>query len=54
MNIAVGTSPIGRFDAVLDALLGPIVYAALTGTVVARAVVDTLFDELLRPGRAGA
>lgn len=36
-------------DAVLDALLGPIVYGALTGAVVSRELVDTLFDELLAP-----
>jgi AcrR family transcriptional regulator len=36
-------------DAVLDALLGPIVYGALTGAVVSGELVDTLFEELLRP-----
>ncbi|MGW2860522.1 TetR/AcrR family transcriptional regulator [Streptomyces sp. NPDC001205] len=36
-------------DAALDALLGPIVYCALTGSAVPRALVDTLVEELLRP-----
>ncbi|GAA4551092.1 TetR/AcrR family transcriptional regulator [Amycolatopsis samaneae] len=36
-------------DAVLDALVGPIVYCVLTGSSVPRGLVDTLFDDLLRP-----
>ncbi|MDQ7806389.1 TetR/AcrR family transcriptional regulator [Amycolatopsis sp. A133] len=38
-----------RIDAALDAVLGPLVYGALTGAVVSRDAVDTLFEELLRP-----
>ncbi|MFF3768090.1 TetR/AcrR family transcriptional regulator [Streptomyces sp. NPDC001922] len=36
-------------DATLDALVGPIVYGALTGASVPRGLVDTLVDALLRP-----
>ncbi|MFF7754452.1 TetR/AcrR family transcriptional regulator [Streptomyces sp. NPDC007971] len=36
-------------DATLDALVGPIVYRALTGSAVPRDLVDTLVDGLLRP-----
>ncbi|MEU1393685.1 MULTISPECIES: TetR/AcrR family transcriptional regulator [unclassified Nonomuraea] len=33
----------------LDALLGPVVYGALTGSGIPRDLLDTLFDTLLRP-----
>ncbi|UMP04480.1 TetR/AcrR family transcriptional regulator [Amycolatopsis sp. EV170708-02-1] len=36
-------------DAALDAVVGPIVYRALTGASVPRALVDALFDGLLKP-----
>jgi AcrR family transcriptional regulator len=36
-------------DATMDALVGPIVYCALTGSSVPRALLDTLFEDLLRP-----
>ncbi|MBY8887079.1 TetR/AcrR family transcriptional regulator [Streptomyces sp. PTM05] len=36
-------------DATMDALLGPIVYRALTGASIPRGLVDTLVDALLRP-----
>ncbi|WP_432092796.1 TetR/AcrR family transcriptional regulator [Streptomyces sp. bgisy100] len=36
-------------DATLDALVGPIVYCALTGASVPRGLVDTLVENLLRP-----
>ncbi|MCU1642806.1 MAG: TetR family transcriptional regulator [Nocardia sp.] len=36
-------------DATMDALVGPIVYRALTGSSVPRDLVDTLVDDLLRP-----
>ncbi|MEU7045693.1 TetR/AcrR family transcriptional regulator [Streptomyces varsoviensis] len=36
-------------DAALDALLGPILYRALTGTNTPDETVDTLFEALLRP-----
>ncbi|MCS0603729.1 TetR/AcrR family transcriptional regulator [Streptomyces sp. LP11] len=36
-------------DATIDALLGPIVYRALTGSSVPGSLVDTLVDDLLRP-----
>ncbi|MER8187201.1 TetR/AcrR family transcriptional regulator [Kitasatospora sp. NPDC094015] len=39
-------------DATLDALLGPIVYRALTGASIPRGFVDTLVDDLLRPAPA--
>ncbi|MEU8413207.1 TetR/AcrR family transcriptional regulator [Amycolatopsis japonica] len=35
-------------DAALDAVIGPIVYRALTGASVPRALVDALFDGLLK------
>lgn len=37
-------------DAAMDALLGPIVYRALTGQSIPRGLVDTLVEDLLRPG----
>ncbi|MGK5543265.1 TetR-like C-terminal domain-containing protein [Streptomyces sp. URMC 127] len=42
-------SPVLGPDATIDALLGPIVYRALTGSSVPRSLVDTLLEELLRP-----
>lgn len=36
-------------DAALDAVVGPIVYRALTGASVPRALVDALFDGLFKP-----
>lgn len=36
-------------DATIDALVGPIVYCALTGSSIPRGLVDTLFEDLLRP-----
>ncbi|MEU9078166.1 TetR/AcrR family transcriptional regulator [Kitasatospora sp. NPDC048538] len=36
-------------DAILDALLGPITYRALTGASIPRGLVDVLVDGLLRP-----
>ncbi|HEY3479609.1 MAG TPA: hypothetical protein VGL02_12000, partial [Streptomyces sp.] len=39
-------------DATMDALLGPIVYRALTGQSVPRGLVDTLVEDLLKPGTA--
>ncbi|MGC0417258.1 TetR-like C-terminal domain-containing protein [Embleya sp. AB8] len=36
-------------DATLDALVGPIVYRALTGSSIPRDLVDTLVQDLLRP-----
>lgn len=36
-------------DATIDALVGPIVYCALTGTPVPRDLVDTLIADLLAP-----
>ncbi|MEA5362625.1 TetR/AcrR family transcriptional regulator [Amycolatopsis sp., V23-08] len=36
-------------DATIDALLGPVVYCALTGASVPRGLVDTLCEDLLRP-----
>ncbi|MEU6992505.1 TetR/AcrR family transcriptional regulator [Streptomyces sp. NPDC046465] len=36
-------------DAAADALVGPIVYRALTGASIPRGLVDTLVDDLLRP-----
>lgn len=36
-------------DAALDALVGPIVYRALTGANIPRGLVDTLVEDLLRP-----
>ncbi|MFJ1708081.1 TetR/AcrR family transcriptional regulator [Kitasatospora sp. NPDC088346] len=37
-------------DATVDALIGPIVYRAMTGSTIPRGLVDTLVDDLLRPG----
>ncbi|EME51021.1 TetR/AcrR family transcriptional regulator [Amycolatopsis decaplanina] len=42
-------SPKLDLDATLDAVVGPIVYRALTGASVPRALVDALFDGLLKP-----
>ncbi|KOU34986.1 TetR/AcrR family transcriptional regulator [Streptomyces sp. WM6378] len=36
-------------DATMDALVGPIVYRALTGASMPRGLVDTLVEDLLRP-----
>ncbi|MEU6171712.1 TetR/AcrR family transcriptional regulator [Streptantibioticus parmotrematis] len=36
-------------DATMDALLGPIVYRALTGASIPRGLVDTLVEALLKP-----
>ncbi|MFF4985710.1 TetR/AcrR family transcriptional regulator [Streptosporangium saharense] len=36
-------------DAALDALVGPIVYRALTGAAIPQDLVNTLFDTLLNP-----
>jgi AcrR family transcriptional regulator len=36
-------------DATIDALVGPIVYCALTGSSIHRGLVDTLVEDLLRP-----
>ncbi|MCU1641725.1 MAG: TetR family transcriptional regulator [Nocardia sp.] len=36
-------------DATMDALVGPIVYRALTRSSIPRDLVDTLVDDLLRP-----
>jgi AcrR family transcriptional regulator len=36
-------------DITIDALVGPIVYRALTGAPIPRGLVDTLFEDLLRP-----
>ncbi|GAA2308330.1 TetR/AcrR family transcriptional regulator [Streptomyces caniferus] len=36
-------------DATMDALVGPIVYRALTGSSIPRGLVDTLVEDLLRP-----
>ncbi|GHG74640.1 TetR/AcrR family transcriptional regulator [Streptomyces griseocarneus] len=36
-------------DATVDALVGPIVYCALTGSSISRGLVDTLVEDLLRP-----
>ncbi|MFF1375868.1 TetR/AcrR family transcriptional regulator C-terminal ligand-binding domain-containing protein [Streptomyces sp. NPDC058308] len=40
-------------DATVDALVGPIVYRALTGASIPRGLVDTLVDDLLRPRAQG-
>ncbi|MFI9402399.1 TetR/AcrR family transcriptional regulator [Nocardia sp. NPDC052316] len=37
------------FDAALDALVGPLVFRALRGSPVPRDLVDTLFEDVLRP-----
>ncbi|WP_242906094.1 TetR/AcrR family transcriptional regulator [Actinomadura terrae] len=36
-------------DATMDALVGPIVYCALTGSTIPRGLVDTLVEDVLRP-----
>ncbi|RKN77640.1 TetR/AcrR family transcriptional regulator [Streptomyces klenkii] len=36
-------------DATIDALIGPIVYCALTGSSIPSGLVDTLVEDLLRP-----
>ncbi|WUH57385.1 TetR/AcrR family transcriptional regulator C-terminal ligand-binding domain-containing protein [Streptomyces sp. NBC_00442] len=36
-------------DATMDALVGPIVYCALTGASIPAGLVDTLVESLLRP-----
>ncbi|PWI41305.1 TetR/AcrR family transcriptional regulator [Streptomyces sp. ICBB 8177] len=36
-------------DTTMDALLGPVVYRALTGASIPRGLLDTLIDALLRP-----
>ncbi|GHC57991.1 TetR/AcrR family transcriptional regulator [Streptomyces cinnamoneus] len=36
-------------DATIDALVGPIVYCALTGSAIPRGLVDALVEDLLRP-----
>ncbi|MBB5850354.1 TetR/AcrR family transcriptional regulator [Amycolatopsis umgeniensis] len=43
-------SPRLDLDATIDAVVGPVVYRALTGASVPRGLVDALFDELLKPG----
>jgi AcrR family transcriptional regulator len=42
-------SPRLGLDATIDALVGPIVYCALMGSSAPDDLVDTLFEELLRP-----
>ncbi|MGW5718506.1 TetR/AcrR family transcriptional regulator [Amycolatopsis sp. NPDC003865] len=39
-------------DAALDALVGPLVYAALTGAAVPRGMVNTLVEDVLKPSSA--
>ncbi|MFI6588545.1 TetR/AcrR family transcriptional regulator [Embleya sp. NPDC050493] len=39
-------------DIAIDALVGPIVYRALTGSSIPRDLVDTLVEDLLRPRSA--
>ncbi|ONI88707.1 TetR family transcriptional regulator [Actinosynnema sp. ALI-1.44] len=46
---AGGISPALTPDAVIDAITGPVVYRALTGTGVPRGLVDALVDDLLKP-----
>ncbi|WP_157248556.1 TetR/AcrR family transcriptional regulator [Nonomuraea typhae] len=49
-------SPVLDPDATMDALVGPLVYRALTGASIPRDLVDTLFENLLRspdPDSAG-
>jgi AcrR family transcriptional regulator len=49
-GIAAGELPTGlNLDATLDALIGPIVYRALTGAKVSRPFVDSLVDRVLGP-----
>ncbi|MFE0019706.1 TetR/AcrR family transcriptional regulator [Amycolatopsis sp. NPDC059021] len=45
-------SPELGLDAALDALVGPIVYCALTGSAIPRALVSTLVENLLKPRAA--
>ncbi|WP_338757925.1 TetR/AcrR family transcriptional regulator [Nocardia vulneris] len=42
-------APVLGPDAVLDALVGPLVYRAMTGASIPRDLVDTLVDRLLVP-----
>jgi AcrR family transcriptional regulator len=50
-GVAAGELPAGlNVDAALDALIGPIVYRALTGAPVSRAFVDGVIDRVLVPG----
>ncbi|MEV6830738.1 TetR/AcrR family transcriptional regulator [Amycolatopsis sp. NPDC051102] len=42
-------APVLGLDALLDALFGPIVYCALTGSVVNAELIDALFMSLVRP-----
>ncbi|WP_433579894.1 TetR/AcrR family transcriptional regulator [Nocardia brasiliensis] len=42
-------APVLGVDAVLDALVGPLVYRAMTGASIPRELVDTLVDRLLAP-----
>nr|WP_042181044.1 TetR/AcrR family transcriptional regulator [Kibdelosporangium sp. MJ126-NF4]CEL14766.1 Transcriptional regulator, TetR family [Kibdelosporangium sp. MJ126-NF4]CTQ96604.1 Transcriptional regulator, TetR family [Kibdelosporangium sp. MJ126-NF4] len=46
-EISPGLGP----DIVLDAIVGPIVYRALTGASIPRGLVDALFDTLVNPNR---
>jgi AcrR family transcriptional regulator len=49
-GIAAGELPAGlNLDATLDALIGPIVYRALTGAKISRPFVDALVDRVLNP-----
>jgi AcrR family transcriptional regulator len=49
-GITAGELPTGlNPDATLDALIGPIVYRALTGAKVSRPFVDALVDRVLAP-----
>jgi AcrR family transcriptional regulator len=50
-GIAAGELPAAfNPDTTLDALIGPIVYRALTGTKISRPFVDGLVDSVLTPG----
>ncbi|MFI7004526.1 TetR/AcrR family transcriptional regulator [Nocardia sp. NPDC050175] len=42
-------SPRLSADEAIDALVGPLVYRALTGSTIPRDLVDTLVEDLLRP-----
>lgn len=42
-------SPVLDADAAIDAVVGPLVYRALAGRTLPHPLVDTLFDELLKP-----
>jgi AcrR family transcriptional regulator len=49
-GVAAGELPAGlNLDATLDALIGPIIYRALTGAKVSRPFVDALVDRVLEP-----